>query len=111
MKYILAVAAVVAGCALAAPAWAGGACCAKGKEKVQAKAGWSCADATAGLGLTDEQKAKIAEIQTACEAAGKSPEACAKSMDEIRNLLSDEQKAQFDAACNKAGKGKGGGCG
>lgn len=90
--------------------WAGGACCAS-KAKKEARGDMaSCSKLTAGLNLSDEQKARVDEIEAACKAAGSTPEACAKSLDDIRALLDDDQKAQFDAACKKTAK-KGGSCG
>jgi hypothetical protein len=90
--------------------WAGGACCpagGKAKEKASVSA---CSKALSGVELTEDQKAKIAEIEAACKAEGSTVEACAKSMESIRAVLNDDQRAQFDA---KAGKkaAKGGACG
>lgn len=100
---------VVAGLlAVAGSAYAGGACCAsKAKDGAAVSA---CAKATAGLDLTAEQKTKIAEIEASCKAAGSSDEACAKAKTEIRDVLTDDQKAKFDAAW-EAAPGKKGGCG
>lgn len=103
------IAVAVAGLIMATgAAYAGSACCAaKGKEGTAVSA---CAKATAGLDLTAEQKAKIAEIEASCKSAGSSEEACAKAKTEIRDVLTDEQKVKFDAAWEAAPKKKGG-CG
>lgn len=101
------VAALVAG---SASAWAGGSCCPAGKASKGGAEASMCSKVTAGLNLTEEQKARLAEIESACQAAGSTPEACAKSREEIRGMLTDDQKAQFDAAWEKMTK-KGGSCG
>lgn len=97
--------------ALVTTGWAGGACCPS--KKSQDKAPMSaCAKATASLDLTAEQKAKVAEIEATCQAAGSNEESCLKAKEEIRSLLTDEQKAKFDEAWDKAGNPKAaGGCG
>lgn len=111
MKYVQLAAVIMATMVLAQVSWAGGACCAS--KKSQEKASMSaCAKATSGLDLTAEQQAKVAEIEAACQASGSTAEACQKAKSEIRELLSDDQKAKFDAAWDKAsGKKAGGGCG
>lgn len=91
--------------AMAGATYAGGSCCpSKSKEKSADKS--MCSKATAGLDLTEEQKAKISEIQASCEAAGSSAEACGKAKTEIRDVLTDDQKAKFDASWDKASGGK-----
>jgi Spy/CpxP family protein refolding chaperone len=92
----------------AASAWAGGACCAKGKKA-------SCVDKMSSLNLTEEQKAKITELEQACkkacdEAGGYSKEACAKMDSDVRAVLTEEQAAQWDEICGaKKAKGNCGG--
>jgi Spy/CpxP family protein refolding chaperone len=96
---------------VAAYAWAGSACCASGKGKAKEAGLSACAEITATLNLSEEQKTKIADIEAACKAEGSTPEACAKSRDDIRALLTDDQKAQFDAAWEKKSGKKGASCG
>ena len=79
-------------------AWAGGSCCASKKKNGYA----SCTDHMSALNLTDNQKAKIADIEAACKAAGSNKESCAKAKEEISAVLTDEQRTQWDQAC--AGK-------
>lgn len=113
MKKLIMMTLVAVGLAgFAASTWAGGACCAAGKGKAKDGAAISaCAEITATLSLSEEQKAKIAEIEAACKSAGSTPEACAKSRDDIRALLNDDQKSQFDAAWEKKAAKKGASCG
>lgn len=90
---------------LAGSALAGSACCAS--KKGEGKAAMSaCAKATSGLELSAEQQAKIAEIESACQAAGSTEESCQKAKADIRALLNDDQKAKFDAAWEKMGEKK-----
>jgi len=103
--------AVVGLMSMSVTTWAGAACCASGKGKAAGAAMSACAEITASLSLSDEQKAKIADIEATCKTAGSTPEACAKSRDDIRALLNDEQKTQFDAAWEKKAAKKGGSCG
>lgn len=96
---------------LAGSALAGSACCAS--KKGEGKAAMSaCAKATSGLELSAEQQAKIAEIETACQAAGSTEESCQKAKADIRALLTDDQKTKFDAAWEKMSESKSdGSCG
>ena len=96
--------------AVAGSAFAGSACCASKEKDVAKTSMMDCSKATAGLDLTAEQKAKIAEIQAACKAGGCSQESCAKAKEEIRNVLTDAQKATFDASWEKCSAKKSGGC-
>lgn len=92
--------------------YAGGACCpAGGKAKAEKSYSSSCTKALKGIELSDEQKAKIDEIEAACRAEGMTVEACAKSMDQIRAVLTDDQRAQFDAKVEKMGDKAKKGCG
>jgi Spy/CpxP family protein refolding chaperone len=81
--------------------WAGAACCAAGGKAKADKSYSACTRALSGIELTAEQKAKIDEIEAACKAEGMTVEACAKSMDQIRQVLNDEQRAKFDAQLGK----------
>ncbi len=104
------IAVLVAGLvAVSGSAFAGAKCCAsKGKDKAAVSA---CSKATAGLDLTAEQKAKIAEIEATCKASECSKESSSKAMSEIRDVLTAEQQVKFDAACEDLSSKKGGGCG
>lgn len=100
MKLFVAIAAVAIAAATAS--FAGGACCpAGGKAKAEKSA---CTQALSGIELSAEQQAKIAEIEAACKAEGMTADACSKSMKEIRAVLTDDQRAQFDAKCEAKGK-------
>lgn len=110
MKIVTVLCMAAAVVSLSASAWAGEGCCAAGKARKSGGDATVCSKVTAGLNLTEEQKARLTEIETACQAAGGTPEACAKSREEIRGMLTDDQKAQFDAAWEKMSK-KGGSCG
>lgn len=73
--------------------------CEKGKKAACGKSG--CDALLAGITLSDDQKAKIAEIEKGCDG---SKEACAKAKDSIRGVLSADQQKAFDenaAKCNK----------
>ena len=98
--------------AVAGSAYAGAACCASKAKEDKAAMGAACSKAMADLDLSAEQKAKIDELQASCKAEGCSKEACAKSKAAIRDVLNDDQKAKFDAACEaQSSKKAGGGCG
>jgi hypothetical protein len=111
MNYTWIMSGVAAVVLLAGSAFAGSACCAS--KKGEGKAAMSaCAKATSGLELSAEQQAKIAEIETACQAAGSTEESCQKAKADIRALLTDDQKAKFDAAWDKMSEKKAdGSCG
>lgn len=103
---------VMAGLATSVSAWAGGACCpgaAKAKSN-QAKQEMACTAGLKGIELTAEQQARIAEIEAECKAAGCSETSCARSMEKIREVLTDEQRALYDAQTRPVGKAKRG-CG
>lgn len=92
--------------------WAGGGCCpaSKSAKKEMKNDQWSaCSKALSGIELTAEQKDQIAAIEADCKAQGSTAEACSASMTKIRDVLTDDQKATFDAATAPS-KG-GGGCG
>ena len=107
-RMIVAIAALLA--AGVVSSWAGGACCpAGGKAKAEKQAS-ACTYSLSGVELTEEQKAKIATIEAACKEAGSTAEACAKSTEEIRSVLTEEQRARYDAKMEKKA-GKKGACG
>jgi Spy/CpxP family protein refolding chaperone len=100
MKKITLFAALMAAFVVAAgQAWAGGSCCPMGKKSAAGAAiEKSCSSALSGIELSDDQKTKIAAIEEACKAEGKTVEACKDSMAKIRDVLSEDQRASFDAA-------------
>lgn len=106
MKVSLVIATATVVAMTAAASWAGSCCSAgaKAKEKTEMTA---CSTALSGLELTDEQKTKIAAIEATCKEAGDSKEACEKACKEIRSVLTEEQRAQFDAKCEMKGKSEG----
>ncbi|HMP74657.1 MAG TPA: hypothetical protein PKE12_00025 [Kiritimatiellia bacterium] len=91
--------------------WAGGACCPAGGKAKAEKQVSACTSALSGVELTDDQKAKIATIEAACKEAGSTVDACAKSKDEIRSVLTEEQRAKFDAKMDKKAGKKDASCG
>lgn len=104
MMLSLLVAGLVTG---AGSVWAGSGCCSwtasKAREaKVEAKKEMACAKALTGIELTEDQTEKVAAITAECEAAGCSKEACDASVASIREVLTDDQKAAFDAAVEAA---------
>lgn len=91
----------------AAPmAYAGCGHCEKSKSAACAK-GSACAKLVEGITLTDEQKAKVDEIQKNCDG---SKEACAKAADSIRAVLTADQQKVFDENAAKCSKPAGGCC-
>ncbi len=108
LKKIGMMVAVAALVSAASYVYAGSTCCSSKKAKSSEMS--ACASITATMDLSDEQKAKIAEIEASCQAAGGSEQACTKAKGEIRDVLNDDQKAAFDAAWEKKA-GKKGGCG
>lgn len=108
MKAIVVIA-LLAVVSMAGTSFAGSSCCGA-KKKSQGAEMSQCGDIFASMNLTDEQKAKISELETACKAEGSSKESCAKYKDQMRDLLTDEQKAQFDEACAAKCKKSGASC-
>ncbi len=81
---------------------AGSSCCpVSGKKAEAVKKGCDadqmakCASTFDKLSLSDEQKAKIADLEKQCKEEG-SEESCKKYMSKMRDVLSDDQKATFD---------------
>lgn len=110
MKKVVMFAFVLGALAMAGQVWAGGSCCPMGGKKAQeASCSKSCSAALSGIDLTAEQRDKVAAIEAECKAQGSSKEACKASMSKIRDVLTAEQQAAFDAACSKT-ESKGG-CG
>ena len=83
--------------------WAGGSCCSSKKKSAA-----SHVEQMSSLNLTDDQKAKISELEEACKAASDDKEACAKYKGQMRDVLTEEQAAKWDEMC---GAKSGGGCG
>lgn len=101
---ILALAGVVG---LAGNVMAGSGCCpysGKSSKKAMSDSWGSCSAGLSGMELSAEQQEKIAAIEAECKAQGSTPEACAASMNKIRDVLTDEQKATFDASSTSAKK-------
>lgn len=76
--------------------WAGGSCCMSKKKDAA-----SCMDQMSSLNLTEDQKAKISDIEAQCKAEADNKEACAKYKAQIRDVLTEEQRTQFDAMAKK----------
>lgn len=62
-----------------------------------------CAKLLDGITLTDDQKAKVDEIQKSCDG---SKESCAKAKNSIRSVLTEDQQKAFDANTAKSKKGR-----
>jgi len=107
MKKFMLVVALLGVVALTTQVWAGGSCCPMSKKADKAAYDKSCSSALSGLDLTAEQKEKIAKIEEECKAQGSTKEVCEKSMTQIRDVLTDEQKTQFDAASSKSASKEG----
>lgn len=106
MKNVVLMLALAGVVGFAGQSLAGSGCCPASKS-AKMESGWgSCSSALSGIELSAEQQDKIAAIEAECKAAGSTPEACSSSMNKIRDVLTDEQKATFDAA--SAPKKKGG---
>lgn len=102
MKKVMLLVALAGAFAMTAQVFAGGSCCPSSKKKAAVKSD-SCSKALSGIELTDDQKGEIAKIEAECKEAGWTKEACSKSMVQIREVLTEDQKTKFDAAANKAG--------
>jgi len=105
MKKILVMGVAVVMAIGVSAAFAGGSCC-PAKAKAAAKAGcgadWAkCSDTFAKVDLTAEQKAKIADLEKACAAEGKTKEACEKYQAEMKKVLTADQLAAYEAACKE----------
>lgn len=75
MKLPLIIAAASLFAVMAVPNLADAACCSGSKAKKCADIS-ACKDIFAELNLTDEQQARLDEVQAACKAEGKTEEAC-----------------------------------
>jgi Spy/CpxP family protein refolding chaperone len=82
--------------------YAGSGCCAAGKSKDKAKS--SCADMFSKLDLTDAQKAKIKELSADCDKNGCTAEKHEKFTKGVKEVLTAEQYAKWQADCEKAKK-------
>lgn len=73
--------------------------CGKGKKDAAcAKGSSACAKLLEGITLSDEQKAKIAGIEKACDGSEAS---CKKTKESVRAALTAEQQKTFDANAEK----------
>jgi Spy/CpxP family protein refolding chaperone len=91
----------------AASVFAGGACCAAGKDKkISAKADGKagCGDVFAKLNLTDEQKTKLAALKAECDKEGCSEASHTKFMKGMKEILTAEQLALCESECKKETK-------
>jgi Spy/CpxP family protein refolding chaperone len=90
-----------------ASVYAGPACCAataKAKAEAEAKADkFGCGDILAKLNLTDEQKTKLAALQTECDKASCTVSSRDKYISGLRQILTAEQLEQCKTECEKAG--------
>jgi hypothetical protein len=109
MKKIIVLAVAIGAFVLAGNVMAGSGCCPSSKSKKSAEYS-SCTKALSGMELTAEQRAKIDAIEAECKEQGMTVDACSKSMSKIRDVLTDDQKASFDAATAVSGGSKAG-CG
>jgi Spy/CpxP family protein refolding chaperone len=105
MKRWTMMAALVAAMVVAGQAFAGSACCPMSGKKKSSES--SCQKYLSGIELTAEQQEKITAIEDACKAKGSTPEACEDSMAKIRDVLTADQRAAFDAAAGKSEKKEG----
>ena len=85
---------------------AGSGCCSMSKKDSPActapgKAG--CSDIWKDMNLTDEQKAKLAEVQAECEKTGYSEDSQKKCMKVMEEVLTPEQLEKCKAECTKKG--------
>lgn len=84
---------------------AGSGCCSMSKASpacsVSTKAG--CSDVWKDMNLTDEQKAKLAEVQAECEKTGYSEASQQQCMKVMEDVLTPEQLEQCKAECTKKG--------
>lgn len=104
MKKIMLVIAVTGLMVAAGQVWAGSACAAKCGMKSAAKSySDKCSSGLTGIELTSEQEAKVASIKAECKDAGMTKAACDSSMVKIREVLTEEQRAKYDAACGYGG--------
>jgi hypothetical protein len=113
MKKIMWMVALAGVMAMTGSVYAGSGCCPASGAKKSAKKEWSgCTSALSGIELTAEQQTQVDAYKAECEAAGMTKDACSSSMSKIRDVLTDEQKAKFDAASgSSAKKSSWGGCG
>lgn len=87
--------------------FAGGACCPARAVKQQAQNG--CGDTLAGLDLSAEQQAKLAALAAECQQGKCSKRANQKFVRGVKEILTPQQYAQWQAQCEKARK-SGDGC-
>lgn len=83
-------------------AWANCGACPGDKAKAEAPAKCAGTAALGKLNLTDEQKAKVADLQKECAKATSKAECRQKCAEGLKSILSDEQYKQWEAACQPA---------
>lgn len=92
----------------AAPlAYAGCGHCAGSKKEACSKDKSACGAWLKGITLSDEQQAKVNEIEKSCDG---SKDGCAKAKESIRAVLTADQQKAFDDNAAKCEKKKGGCC-
>ncbi len=105
MKFKVAVVAAVLTAGVVLSVQAGPGCCPASKAKAEAaKSAQGCRAALSGLKLTDEQQTKINALLAECEKGGCSETTCAKMMEGMKGVLSEEQFNSFKSNCDKAAK-------
>lgn len=110
MKKVLWMAALAGVMMVAGSVYAGSGCASACGAKKSASKSWDgCSKGLTGIELTADQQAQVDAIKAECESAGMTKEACSASMSKIRDVLTDEQKLQFDSSSSAAKSS--GGCG
>ncbi len=101
MKKVLAVLLTVAVLS-GVTAWANCGGCPGDEAKVKAPAKCDGTAALDKLKLTDEQKAKVADLQKSCAKATSKSECRKTCADGLKNILTAEQYKEWEAACQPA---------
>ena len=86
---------------------AGAGCCQAGKASGGESPAVVCKKACDNLtSLTAEQKAKVDAIMAECQKGASAPECMEKCINALKETLTEEQMAQFQAGCAKMSGGK-----
>jgi hypothetical protein len=105
MKFKVAVVAAVMAAGAVWSVQAGPGCCPASKAKAEAaKPAQGCRAALSGLKLTDEQQTKVNALLAECDKGGCSETTCAKMMEGMKGVLSEEQFNSFKSNCDKGAK-------